>query len=159
MPGTAAASPLLPVDPSLADDGLAAEVAMSPRHFERCFKEAVGSTPRRFLIEVRLGAEGMRLWRLARGEATPWLFRAPLRALPQAGLEWADYVLTESVDQAMILLHDSGGGDRILDGSLRRRLAGAQHCLRIAASPYAVEVEFDDGVGVVSHRTLLRAGG
>jgi AraC-like DNA-binding protein len=40
----------------LTVEGLAAEVAMSPRHFERCFKEAVGSTPRRFLIEVRLGA-------------------------------------------------------------------------------------------------------
>lgn len=36
--------------------GLASEVAMSPRHFERCFKEAVGNTPRKFLIDVRLGA-------------------------------------------------------------------------------------------------------
>ncbi len=40
----------------LTVEGLAAEVAMSPRHFERCFKEAVGSSPRKFLITVRLGA-------------------------------------------------------------------------------------------------------
>lgn len=36
--------------------GLAAELAMSPRHFERCFKEAVGVSPRQFLIQVRIAA-------------------------------------------------------------------------------------------------------
>lgn len=40
----------------LTVEGLAAELAMSPRHFERCFKAAVGQAPRRFLIEVRLRA-------------------------------------------------------------------------------------------------------
>jgi transcriptional regulator GlxA family with amidase domain len=29
---------------------------MSPRHFERTFKEAIGRSPKRFLIEVRVGA-------------------------------------------------------------------------------------------------------
>ncbi len=40
----------------LTVEGLAADLAMSPRHFERCFKAAVGTSPRRFLIEVRLRA-------------------------------------------------------------------------------------------------------
>lgn len=40
----------------LTVEALAAEQAMSPRHFERCFKEAVGRGPKRFLIEVRVGA-------------------------------------------------------------------------------------------------------
>jgi AraC-like DNA-binding protein len=40
----------------LTVEGLAADAAMSPRHFERCFKAAVGVPPRKFLIEVRLRA-------------------------------------------------------------------------------------------------------
>jgi AraC-like DNA-binding protein len=36
--------------------GLAKDALMTPRHFERCFKDAVGTTPRRYLIEVRLAA-------------------------------------------------------------------------------------------------------
>lgn len=43
-----------------ADDlsvaGLAAEAHMTPRHFERGFKAAVGTPPRRYLIDVRLAA-------------------------------------------------------------------------------------------------------
>ena len=35
---------------------LAREVAMSTRHFERCFKQALGQSPKRFVIGVRLGA-------------------------------------------------------------------------------------------------------
>lgn len=40
----------------LTVEALAHELAMSPRHFERCFKQAIGSSPRQFLIEVRIGA-------------------------------------------------------------------------------------------------------
>jgi AraC-like DNA-binding protein len=40
----------------LTIEALAAEQAMSPRHFERCFKEALGRSPKQFLIEVRIGA-------------------------------------------------------------------------------------------------------
>lgn len=40
----------------LSVEELAAEQAMSPRHFERCFKQAVGRSPKRFMIEVRIGA-------------------------------------------------------------------------------------------------------
>lgn len=42
----------------LTTEILAQEVALSPRQFERCFKQEIGSTPRQFLIEVRLGAGG-----------------------------------------------------------------------------------------------------
>jgi AraC-like DNA-binding protein len=35
---------------------LAAAVMMSPRHFERSFKRAIGQSPKRFMIGVRLGA-------------------------------------------------------------------------------------------------------
>lgn len=40
----------------LSVEALAAELAMSPRHFERCFKQTLGQTPKRFLIDVRIGA-------------------------------------------------------------------------------------------------------
>jgi AraC-like DNA-binding protein/mannose-6-phosphate isomerase-like protein (cupin superfamily) len=40
-------------DLSVAD--LADELAMSPRHFERCFKEALGVTPKQYQIDARVG--------------------------------------------------------------------------------------------------------
>lgn len=40
----------------LTVDALARAAALSPRHFERRFKELVGLTPKKFLIDVRLGA-------------------------------------------------------------------------------------------------------
>jgi hypothetical protein len=46
-------------------------------------------------VEVRLGAEGMRLWDRANARDDRVLFRQPLRALPQASLEWTDYTLSD----------------------------------------------------------------
>src|SRR5439155_22141661 len=46
-------------------------------------------------IEVRLGADGVRLWELARAEDRRWLFTTPLRALPSASLEWVEYGLKD----------------------------------------------------------------
>lgn len=69
--GLQAASPAPAADPRImraidrilrdhADDltvaALAAEAHMTPRHFERRFKDAVGASPRRYLIDVRLAA-------------------------------------------------------------------------------------------------------
>jgi hypothetical protein len=94
-------------------------------------------------VEVRLGAEGMWLWRLARGQASPWLFRAPMRALPQAALEWADYVLTDP-ERLLFVVNALAGtvctalaaqGERARETSLHFRLAsGARvaHTLRSA---------------------------
>jgi len=46
-------------------------------------------------IEVRLGAEGMKLWHRARADDERWLFRVPLRAFPNASLEWVEYGLKD----------------------------------------------------------------
>jgi len=46
-------------------------------------------------IEVRLGLEGVRLWERARAEERRWLFRAPVRDLPSASLEWVEYGLKD----------------------------------------------------------------
>jgi protein ImuB len=46
-------------------------------------------------VEVRLGADGVRLWERARADDDRWLFRAPLRALPSASLEWVEYGLKD----------------------------------------------------------------
>src|SRR5262245_57189419 len=45
-------------------------------------------------VEVRLGAEGVRLWQLARGEDDRLIFSPIPRELPHASLEWSDYVLS-----------------------------------------------------------------
>jgi len=47
-------------------------------------------------VEVRLGAEGVRLWKLARGDDDRLIFTPLPRELPHASLEWSDYTLTDS---------------------------------------------------------------
>ncbi len=47
-------------------------------------------------IETRMGAEGMRLWKLARADDPRLLFASPQRALPSASVEWVDYALRDA---------------------------------------------------------------
>ena len=47
-------------------------------------------------VEVRLGAEGVRLWKLARGDDDRLIFAPIPRALPHASLEWSDYALADT---------------------------------------------------------------
>ena len=47
-------------------------------------------------IEVRLGADGVKLWRLARADDARWLFRPTPHALPSASLDWVEYTLTDA---------------------------------------------------------------
>jgi len=46
-------------------------------------------------VEVRFGAEGIQLWRLARGDDRRMIFGSPQRSLPEAALDWVDYTLTD----------------------------------------------------------------
>jgi protein ImuB len=46
-------------------------------------------------IEIRLGADGVRLWQRARADDARWLFKIPPRALPQSSLEWVEYGLKD----------------------------------------------------------------
>jgi hypothetical protein len=46
-------------------------------------------------IEVRLGIDGVRLWRRSRADDERWLFKLPLRSLPSASLEWVEYGLKD----------------------------------------------------------------
>jgi nucleotidyltransferase/DNA polymerase involved in DNA repair len=47
-------------------------------------------------IEVRLGADGVRLWQLARADDPRWLFRPTPHALPNASLDWTEYTLSDA---------------------------------------------------------------
>jgi len=47
-------------------------------------------------VEVRLGADGVRLWKLARGEDDRLIFAPMPRELPHASLEWSDYTLADT---------------------------------------------------------------
>ena len=94
-------------------------------------------------VEVRLGAEGVWLWRLARGHSAPWLFRTPMRALPQAALEWSDYVLADP-ERLLFIINALAGtvctalaaqGERAREVTLHFRLANGSriaHALRSA---------------------------
>jgi hypothetical protein len=47
-------------------------------------------------IEVRLGTDGVKLWRLARANDQRWLFHPTRHALPSASLDWVEYTLTDA---------------------------------------------------------------
>ena len=47
-------------------------------------------------VEVRLGAEGVRLWKRARGDDDRLIFSPIPRELPHASLEWSDYALGDT---------------------------------------------------------------
>jgi hypothetical protein len=46
-------------------------------------------------VEVRFGAEGVHLWRLARADDNRLIFAAMPRTLPSASMDWVDYTLTD----------------------------------------------------------------
>jgi hypothetical protein len=46
-------------------------------------------------VEVRFGAEGVELWRLARADDRRMIFKSSPRSLPEATLDWVDYTLTD----------------------------------------------------------------
>ncbi|MDO8501369.1 MAG: hypothetical protein Q7S20_05970 [Gemmatimonadaceae bacterium] len=46
-------------------------------------------------VEVRFGAEGVHLWRLARADDKRLIFAAMPRTLPQSSMDWVDYTLTD----------------------------------------------------------------
>jgi len=46
-------------------------------------------------VEVRFGAEGVQLWRLARADDRRMIFGSAERSLPEATLDWVDYTLTD----------------------------------------------------------------
>lgn len=47
-------------------------------------------------VEVRFGAEGNALWKLARGEDQRRVFSQPRRALPSASLEWLEFEMRDA---------------------------------------------------------------
>jgi hypothetical protein len=55
-------------------------------------------------VEVRFGAEGTRLWRLARADDPRPMFGPPPAGLPAAALEWVDYALDRQ-EQVLFIIH------------------------------------------------------
>jgi impB/mucB/samB family C-terminal domain len=47
-------------------------------------------------VETRMGAEGVRLWKLARADDPRLLFACPDRQLPSTTVEWVDYALRDA---------------------------------------------------------------
>lgn len=46
-------------------------------------------------VEVRFGSEGVHLWRLSRADDNRLVFSSMPRTLPQASMDWVDYVLAD----------------------------------------------------------------
>lgn len=54
-------------------------------------------------VEVRFGAEGVRIWKLARGDDPRPVFGPSPRELPDAALEWVDYELADQEQVVFIV--------------------------------------------------------
>jgi hypothetical protein len=132
-------------------------------------------------VEVRFGAEGSRLWRLARADDRRRLFPPMQRTLPEASFEWMDYVLTEPERLLFVInglmgsvctqLGDRGGGARdiALVFSLANRTT-YEHVLRparVTASQRAwmrlvrselERIQLPDAVTGISLRVLSLGG-
>jgi nucleotidyltransferase/DNA polymerase involved in DNA repair len=73
-------------------------------------------------VEVRFGAEGIALWRLARADDRRRLFEPMPASLPEASLEWTDYTLRDPEQLQFVVnrlagsvtdaLHERGQGAR-----------------------------------------------
>jgi hypothetical protein len=73
-------------------------------------------------VEVRLGAEGARLWRLSRADDSRRIFTSIPRALPSASLDWVDYTLKDGERLVFII--------NALIGNITTELVSRGQCAR-----------------------------
>ncbi len=73
-------------------------------------------------IEVRFGAEGASLWRLARADDNRRIFKTVPRALPSASLDWLDYTLRDA--ERLVFIINS------LVGNITNELKSRGQCAR-----------------------------
>ncbi len=87
-------------------------------------------------IEIRMGADGVRLWKLARADDPRRLFASPRRALPSASVEWVDYALRDAERLTFVVNAQAGtvcdtlagDGQRAREISLVFALADRTEC-------------------------------
>lgn len=105
-------------------------------------------------VEVRFGAEGVALWRLARADDPRLLFEAIVRPLPHASLEWTDYVLRDP-EQLLFVINRLAGS---VCGALHELGQGARKfTLTFAlASGATVEQPFHPSRPNANQRTWMR---
>lgn len=105
-------------------------------------------------VEVRFGPDGVALWRLARADDPRRLFDPALRPLPDASLEWSDYVLR---DPERLLFAINGLAGTVC-AALRETGQGAT-AFTLAfglASGATVEQAFNPSRANASQRTWMR---
>jgi hypothetical protein len=73
-------------------------------------------------VEVRLGAEGARLWRLSRADDSRRIFTSMPRSLPAASLDWVDYTLRDAERLVFII--------NALVGNITTELQSRGQCAR-----------------------------
>ncbi len=73
-------------------------------------------------VEVRLGAEGARLWRLSRADDARRIFTSMPRSLPAASLDWVDYTLKDAERLVFII--------NALVGNITTELQSRGQCAR-----------------------------
>lgn len=75
-------------------------------------------------VEVRFGAEGVHLWRLARADDNRLIFAAMPGNLPQSSMDWVDYTLTDPERLVFVInaLVDNVSGSLAAQGLCAREM-------------------------------------
>ncbi len=105
-------------------------------------------------VEVRFGAEGVRLWRLARADDPRPIFGPSRRELPNAELEWVDY---ELADQEQVVFIVNSLLTTVTDQLAARREGAHAVVLEFAlADRTVVELPVRCGHPTAERKTWLR---
>ncbi|MGE3616599.1 MAG: hypothetical protein AB7L66_12080 [Gemmatimonadales bacterium] len=105
-------------------------------------------------VEVRFGAEGVRVWRLARAADHRPVFGSRPRELPNAMLEWVDYELDRQ-EQVVFIVNSLLA--TVTDELLRRRQGAHTMVLEFAlADRSVVEVPVRCSTATADRKTWLR---
>jgi protein ImuB len=105
-------------------------------------------------IEVRFGAEGANLWRLARADDTRRIFRTVPRALPCASLDWLDYTLRDA--ERLVFIINSLVGNITTELKSRGQCAREMTLLFSLANRETLEHLVRPARSTASHKAWMR---
>ena len=105
-------------------------------------------------VEVRLGLEGTRLWRLSRADDARRIFTTVPRALPSASLDWLDYTLKDA--ERLVFIINALVGNITTDLKSRGQCAREMMMIFSLANRETLEHLVRPARSTASHKAWMR---
>jgi hypothetical protein len=105
-------------------------------------------------VEVRLGLEGARLWRLSRADDARRIFTTVPRALPTASLDWLDYTLKDA--ERLVFIINALVGNITTDLKSRGQCAREMMMIFSLANRETLEHLVRPARSTASHKAWMR---